>query len=305
MSEEAMSAEGGEPVAEAPVSEAPVTEQASAAPSADDWRTPFAGGDAERLAALQRFSDPTAYDKAFRDTQTALRQKMEGYFKVPDEDASDEDVAAFRAQMGIPDAVDGYERLAPPEGIELSDADNAFIDQAFEQLHKQGGITASPQVAATLQALYHDALAARNAQAQEISMQARAKVETDLKTSWGHDYDVNMKYAQQAVQAYFDNSSEDDNILEVQLMDGSRLGDNEQFIRAMTAAGRAMVGDPQFLAAVNTQGPASADEIQGELDKMRAWRTGTPEEQRKYAEVSAPGGKYEQMLERLERARQR
>ena len=61
------------------------------APSEGDWRSQLAGGDEKRLKALERYADPAAYDKAFRDTQAALRDG--GRVKIPGADATPEEMA--------------------------------------------------------------------------------------------------------------------------------------------------------------------------------------------------------------------
>jgi len=86
--------------------------------------------------------------------------------------------------------------------------------------------------------------------------------------------------------------------------DGTKLGDNEGFVRAMTAAGRATTEDPNFLQAL-TGGDMSGDALQTEIDKIKGWRRGTPAEQKQYAEASQRGGRLEQLMARQQKVSSR
>ncbi|MBN8848159.1 MULTISPECIES: hypothetical protein [unclassified Sphingomonas] len=68
--------------------------------------------------------------KVARDNQRALRES--GRVKLPGEDAKPEEIAAYRAAIGVPEKPDGYE-IAAPEGVQLNEPlINALRDAAVK-----------------------------------------------------------------------------------------------------------------------------------------------------------------------------
>ena len=68
--------------------------------------------------AAKGVKDLDGLTKIARDTERALREN--GRIKVPGEDAKPEEIAAFKAAIGVPDKVDGYE-IKAPEGVPLNE----------------------------------------------------------------------------------------------------------------------------------------------------------------------------------------
>jgi len=285
-----------------PVVDAPVTPAADA-PDANDWRKQVAGDDEKRMKALERYPDLASYDKAFRDTQTALRDS--GRVKVPGKDATPEEIAEFGKTLGVPESPDQYEiTVQPPEGLEIGEADQAVLQGAVAKLHAKGGFAATPEVANLAHEVYYEMMeeqASQMAAAAELGKQATEK---NLKTDWGSEFKINMAYASNAITSYF-NADSAEEVLQIPLADGSRLGDNEQFVRAMANAGRATSEDPAFLQTL-TGGDMSGDALDTEIAKVKAWRTsGDKADQKRYQEASQPGGKLQQLLARKERVSSR
>lgn len=267
-----------------------------------DWRTQLAGGDEKRLKALERFSDPAAYDKAFRDTQAALRDS--GRIKLPGEDATPEEMAEFNKTLGVPESPDGYEiSVEPPEGLEVGEADKAVLQGVVAKLHGMGGMAATPQMANFAHEVYYGMMEEQASQMAAQAAVAKQATETNLKNDWGPEYKINMGYANSAIQSYF-NVENAQEVLDWVGADGTKLGDNEAFVRAMTSAGRATSEDPNFLQALTGEG-LKGDALQTEIDKIKGWRRGTPAEQKQYAEASQRGGRLEQLMARQQKVSSR
>ncbi len=77
--------------------------------------------------------------KSLIHTKQLASGKMEGYIKVPGENATPEEVAAYRKAQGVPDAPDGYE-LKKPEG-ELGNFYNEEEVKAFAAKAAELGLT--------------------------------------------------------------------------------------------------------------------------------------------------------------------
>lgn len=82
--------------------------------------------------AAKGVKDLDGLTKIARDTERALREN--GRIKVPGEDAKPEELAAFKAAIGVPEKVDGYEVKAP-EGVPLNEP---LINSLRESALKHG-----------------------------------------------------------------------------------------------------------------------------------------------------------------------
>lgn len=69
-------------------------------------------------AQAKGFKDLDGVFKSLRNAERAIHDK--GRVAVPGEGAKPEEVAAFRAAIGVPDKIDGYEVKAP-EGVQLNE----------------------------------------------------------------------------------------------------------------------------------------------------------------------------------------
>ena len=78
--------------------------------------------------------------KGVIDTKRAFHAKTDGMVKLPGEDATDEDRAAYREAMGIPDAADNYkfERADLPDGREYDQEGEKMFKEVFHQLGVSG-----------------------------------------------------------------------------------------------------------------------------------------------------------------------
>lgn len=270
---------------------AKVAETKADAPLAFDWRKEIAGEDEKAMKGLERFPDLKTLHKAFEDNQKALRDS--GRIKLPGKDATDEDRKAFAKSLGVPDKPDGYKidlKAVLPEGMTLDDTDKANLKSITEFLHGKGGVAASPETVAAATELFaklkEDSVAALVA----VEEQTRAATDKELKASWGSEYKLNMNFANAAVSALFGDADVEE-ILDWRRDDGSRLGDNKAFLRAMATAGRALAVDPVFSATMTMAGdPKTVDE---RIKEIQAYRHGTPDQKREYDKLSSAGGELE------------
>jgi len=277
---------------DAPVADGP-------APDASDWRRTLAGEDDKSYKDLQKYNTPADFNKAFKDTQTALRNRDDGVIKLLGEDATDEQKAEFNKKLGIPTAAKDYKiTAAVPDGLEVSDADKAFLGSITEQLHKKGGFLATPEGVNQAHELYYGLLAEQTAQMAAGAEMARVQAEKDLKIEWGSEYEINKKYAEAGIQSFFDVDDPDD-ILQITLANGSVLGTDKRFIKAMAAASRASGEDPVFLQTLVSGDGLAGDNLDAEIKKLEGYRD---TDKAKYAEVSAPGARLQQLMERKARS---
>lgn len=103
----------------------------------DDWRERMAGEDKKLLDQLKRRKSPMDVIKSWQAAEQKIRS---GEYKKasPDEDASPEEVAAWREAQGIPKDASGY-KLPTVSGHEWNDADKAAVGRLQDRLHGANG----------------------------------------------------------------------------------------------------------------------------------------------------------------------
>jgi hypothetical protein len=271
---------GSPPVAADPAPAAAASPPAAAdpAPAADagtDWRKTLAGEDEKILKSLERFAAPTDFYKAFADTQTALRNKTDGMIKVPGADATDDDRAAFAKALGIPEAPDKYEiKVKPPEGLEIGDADKAFLSRVTEKLHSTGGFAATPEVANLAHELYFEAMQEQAAQMAAAAVQKKQAGQALLQKTYGSNLALEMQHAESALAAFGprDNPRA---FLDRQFADGTRVGDDPEMIQLLIRASRATQEDPMLLRTLSGALPNDVSTVQQRIDEIMKLK-GTP-----------------------------
>ena len=218
------------------------------APSSDEntpsWRDIMSGGDPDIAKELERYADPGAFHKSFKDTQTALNNPYR--VKIPDEKSTDEERAAFARLQQIPESPDGYKIELSQElsDHEFSDADQEILADLTKELHADGGLLAHPKVVNAIHNAYakiSEDLSARNMATVQAKKEEGLSV---LRSEWGSDFEANKSYASGAAERFGGKD-----FLQIQLADGSRIGDNPTVIKALAAIGRETMEDHVFLEA--------------------------------------------------------
>jgi hypothetical protein len=152
----------------------------------DDWRDQFAGGDEKKLALAKRYSTP---DAAF-NALMALRTRLDsGEFKkgLP-ANATEDEIAQYRKDNGIPDKADGYEL---PKGLpeKILDIDKPIIDAYLAGALKDNVPPAEVQ---RNLAFFYEAREQMAAQAAEADAQRKAENEDLLRQEWGGEFRGNI-----------------------------------------------------------------------------------------------------------------
>jgi hypothetical protein len=186
-----------------------------------DWRLRVAGDDKELFKQLERYATEADFGKA----HVSLRGKLSSgeYRRAPGKDATPEQVAQWRADIGLPAAAEDYMTdLALPDGTVLSEADKAimlkFAGAAFD-----GNIdkAAFGRMAAQYYELQDEARAARDERDAAFQEQA----EEILREAWkGADFTRNKTAIRNMLKKWPEGLG--DNFLAGRLGDGSRIGDH-------------------------------------------------------------------------------
>jgi hypothetical protein len=177
-----------------------------------DWRSSLSPELATN-PSLQHIGSVEAMAKSYINAQ-----KMVGAEKIaiPGSWATDEDWQQVYTKLGRPQK---------PEDYELGETEGDFADWFKETAHVTG---LTSQQAQKLAAAYEE-YAGQAQTLDEAGLEARrAEIETELRQEYGRGYDDKMARANELLTQF-----EAPDLTEIQLADGSLLGDNPEIVRFM------------------------------------------------------------------------
>lgn len=252
------------PVGGAPASGVPEpSPEAGAASASDDWRASWADAlklDDKTRDRLTRFTAPHEVFNSYLNLEKKLTDSRA--VRVPDANATPEEVAAWNKARGVPDTPDGYKiDVTPPEGLDITDGDKAVLKALTAEAHKRGFDPATVNFA---HEFFYQQAAEAAAQQIAVAEQAAIKAEAALKREWGREYETNVKWANAAATQF---GLKD--MLNTRLADGSLLGDNPVLIKAMAQIGRVNAEDPFMLQAAGQGVGKGVEERKKELMDLR------------------------------------
>jgi hypothetical protein len=225
----------------------------------DDWRNKMAGEDEKTLKRLGRFNSPNDMFKSYR----AMEQKVSsGELKTPLADnATEEQVKAYRADNGIPEEAKGYFEDMP-DGLVIGEDDKEIFESVAEKFH---GLNAKPEVMHALVGWYEKFQEDAAATQHESDQDYQKNSEDELRTEWGAEYRSNIN----TLNAFMNSSFPEgmgDTLLQARLEDGSIVGNNPELLRAFASMAR--VVNPAATVVPNAGADAGAS-IQDEIDGIK------------------------------------
>lgn len=190
----------------------------------------MAKGDDKALKLLERFASPEALVDKVRE-QDRLISSGQLRRPLPD-NATAEQVAAWRKDNGIPEKPDGYfEKL--PDGLVIGETDKPIVEQFAAALHGANAPPAAVHAAVKWYNEWQEQAAA--AISTQDANNAKA-TEAALKQEWGGDYETNVN-----VRASFLNTMPEE-VREAwktaRLPDGTLLGERPELSRWLVSLAR-------------------------------------------------------------------
>lgn len=182
----------------------------------DGWRDGYAKGDAKKAERLARYASPEAVADALLSLQSKIGAG-ELRAQLP-KNATDEQVAAWRKEHGIPAAPAEY-KVELRSGAAIEEEDRPIIDTILGVVHKSNG---DNTLANTMVNTYYDIMEQRLAARQEADQNFAQAEEDALRVEWGQDYRTNTNM----IKALLDGAPDD--------------------VRELIQRGRLANGDPFF-----------------------------------------------------------
>lgn len=248
----------------------------------DNWREAMAGGDSELLKELQRYNSAADAGRALTEAKKKAREK--GGVTVPPADAPLEARAAFyNEHFGRPEKVEDI-KFEPklPDGEELAEPEAQIVSGVLQAMWKTGNY-GQPHMEAMGQ-IATDLLIGGRKEMEARKEARQAETRAELKKLWGSDkaLEENLRYANGHASYLCASVGVDPAELgNLELSDGTRLGDHPLYAQVMAFGGRDRGEDPG-VGEDRGGGGASVQELEAELKKESAKRTGTPRERNEY-----------------------
>lgn len=247
-----------DPAADPPVKD--TIDPAQKTPANDDWRADMAGDDPELLKFLGRHQSKATALKEFKQIHADIRSGK--YRKPLGDDPTDEEVAAYRKDFGIPDKPEGYLE-ALPDGLVVGDDDRPFVDTFLSKMH---GANAPKSAVDQALSAYYEIVEDQVASEMEAIDQAKLASTDLLRQEWGPDYRRNLNI----MHSHLDTLPEA--VKEAFTLgkgpDGVPLGYNPEVLKWLT--GLALEANPHATVvpgAGANQASAISDEI-AKIEKM-------------------------------------
>jgi hypothetical protein len=196
----------------------------------ESWREDLAGPDKAFRKTLDRFDSPAALAKAYKELTTRLSSGDLKSTKPPPGDATPEQLAAWRAEQGLPQNAAAYvEGLQLGDGTVPGEAEQAMLASFAEEAMKGRWTAEQYSQAAGWYFALQDRVAAERDHADAAF---KHEASAGLMREWGHDYAANRN----AVAQFFDRSFPADfreALLTARLPDGRILANHPAFNRAI------------------------------------------------------------------------
>lgn len=219
----------------------------------------------EKLAKrLSRYDSP----RAVMDAMIAAQNKISSgsLTKIPGKDATPEELADYRKEVGIPEEATGYD-LSLSEGLVIGDEDKGFVDGFLGAAH--GKNYTQEQVTGALD-WYYKNQEKQAAEQYEADVKYKSEAEEELREEWGPgEYKPNINLIKNFLATDFDEGVSD-LISGARLADGIQFGDHPGILRGLVAKARAENPMGALVPGTGTKQHAQmVSEIEALQEKMK------------------------------------
>lgn len=198
----------------------------------DDWRKRMVGDDERALKVFERFASPVDAAKALIEAQNTIRSGK--HKEALPENPSDEQLAAWRKDNGIPEKPEGYLDTLP-DGLVIGDDDKDLVNDFLGRAHASN---MTPQGVAEAINWYYEEQEKQVTAQIEADRTYRRESDDALRGEWGGEYRANINaienfLATTPVIGEYENDKGQmvpltlgAALMDARLPDGTKVGDN-------------------------------------------------------------------------------
>ena len=178
---------------------------------------------------ISKFTEIDALAKSYINATRMIGQDK---VAVPNQNSTDDQWSEVYDKLGRPESPDKYKLDVKSEVVPL---DDGTIKSFAENAHKLG---LNNKQAQGILDYYKNSMEGSAQQAQIDTETAQANAEAELRKEWGRSFDENIKKAGAVAKANMNPE-----ILDMQLKDGTRLGDHPSVIKGFANIANLMSED--------------------------------------------------------------
>ena len=201
---------------------------------------------------ISKFTEIDALAKSYINATRMIGQDK---VAVPNENSTDDQWNEVYSKLGRPESADKYKLEVQSETAPL---DDSAIKQFAENAHQLG---LNNKQAQGILEFYKNSMEGSVQQARINTETAQANAEQELRKEWGRSYDENIKKAGAIAKA---NMSED--ILNMELKDGTRIGDHPSVIKGFASIANLMSEDK--LVSTESENVDRGTDYEAEISKL-------------------------------------
>ena len=201
---------------------------------------------------IEKFTEIDALAKSYINATRMIGQDK---MVVPNKNFTEDQWEEAYIKMGRPDSAEKYSLDFKSDVVSL---DEQAIKNFQEQSFKLG---LNNEQAKGVLDFYKNNMEAQNQQAKIDVETSQAQAQNLLRQEWGRDYDANISKAKSLAAA---NLSPE--VFEIQLADGSRLGDNVDVIKGFAKIANMMSEDK--ILSTESENMDRSEDIQTEIDQI-------------------------------------
>jgi hypothetical protein len=201
---------------------------------------------------ISKFTELEALAKSYVNATRMIGQDK---VAVPNNNSTDDQWNEVYDKLGRPESPDKYQLDIKSEAVPL---DEGAIKSFAENAHQLG---LNNKQAQGILEFYKNSMEG-SLQQNQIDMEtAQANAEQELRKEWGGNYEANIKKAGAVAKANMDAT-----ILDMQLKDGTRLGDNPAVIKGFANIANLMSEDK--LVSTESENVSQGTDYEAEISKI-------------------------------------
>ena len=201
---------------------------------------------------IEKFTEIDALAKSYINATRMIGQDK---MIVPNKNFTEDQWSEAYAKMGRPEDSEKY-------SLEVKSDVFAFDDQAMKSFREQSfKLGLNNEQAQGILEFYKNNVESTDKQSKVDIETSQAQAQNLLRQEWGRDYDANINKAKSIATANLTPE-----VLELQLADGTRIGDNIDVIKGFAKIANMMSEDK--ILSTESENLDRSEDIQSEIDQM-------------------------------------
>ena len=201
---------------------------------------------------ISKFTEIDALAKSYINATRMIGQDK---VAVPNENSTDDQWNEVYGKLGRPESPDKYKLEVQSDTVPL---DDGAIKSFAENAHKLG---LNNKQAQGILEYYKNSMEGSAQQARIDTETAQANAEAELRKEWGSNYDNNIKKAGSVAKANMNPQ-----ILDMELKDGTRLGDHPEVIKGFANIANILSEDK--LVGTESESVDRGTDYEAEISKL-------------------------------------